>query len=71
MNKVEAEFRAILWKQRILEYRAENPEIADADITDVVDGKIEAENVEQWQEFAAVRYLAPDGAGTGSREFAR
>jgi len=71
MNKVAAEFSAILWKQRILEYKTENPEMTDLDLTDAVDGKIEAEDIGEWQEFAAVRYFAPDGAGTGSREFAR
>lgn len=68
MNKVAAEFSAILWKQRILEYKVENPKMTDMD---VVDGKIEAADIWPWQEFSAIRYQAPDGAGTGNREFAR
>ena len=61
MKKVAAEFSKILWKKRILEYKAENPNLSDEDLAEVVDGKIGAEDLEEWQHYAAAHYQQPSG----------
>lgn len=61
MEKTAAEFSKILWKQRVLTYREENPELSDAEILEVVDGKIDQDDLPAWREYAARHYQPPSG----------
>lgn len=62
MKRVLKDFEKILWKERILDYKAENPHLSPEELADVVDGKIGPEDWWRWQAFALEHYQQPSGS---------
>jgi hypothetical protein len=72
MKEVRAGFEKILWKQRVLEMRAENPGRTNEELTGAVDGKIGPEDLSSWQPYAVLHYREPSGSfkeATPGREY--
>ena len=65
MKRIETEFKKILWKKRIIEYKAENPSLSNEELKDAVDSTLGADDRFEWQEFAAVHYRQPSGSFKG------
>lgn len=61
MTETIRNFERILWKDRILRYKAENPKLTNEEISETVDSKVDADDLADWQAYAAVHYSEPFG----------
>lgn len=59
MARVAKVYSQELWKKRCIELKAENQHLNDKEIGQMVDGKIEPEDLFEWQNYATANYREP------------
>lgn len=69
MEQTAAAYSRVLWKDRILDYREENPNLTNQELTEAVDGEIGADDMAGWQEYADTHYKPSDTVSVGRAEF--